>query len=56
MATKTKKKAYIKFQCADCGEVNYFIHKSKKAAEIKLQLDKFCKGCRKHTAHKEAKK
>ncbi|MBI2626115.1 MAG: 50S ribosomal protein L33 [Candidatus Nealsonbacteria bacterium] len=57
MATK-KKPTYVKLQCEVCKKVNYYTHKSKQRAggEKKLGLKKFCKSCRKHTAHKEAKK
>jgi len=51
-----KRKPFIKLQCVVCKRINYFTHKSKKVAEKKLELKKFCKWCRKHTAHKEAKK
>ncbi|MEK9136867.1 MAG: 50S ribosomal protein L33, partial [Bacteroidota bacterium] len=27
----------------------------KKAAEVKLELKKFCKWCKKHTVHKETR-
>ena len=54
MATK-KKKPIVKMQCPTCKEVNYFTKKTK-ATEGKLTLSKFCKRCRKHTAHKEGKK
>lgn len=50
------KKAFIKLQCLGCKRVNYFTRKSKKIAEKKLELKKFCRWCRKHTAHKETKK
>ena len=53
MATK---KPFIKIQCTACKKVNYFTHKSKKIAEKKLELKKFCKHCRKHTLHKESKR
>jgi len=51
-----KKKPFIKLQCEVCKRINYFTHKSKKAAEGKLELKKFCKWCKKHTVHKEMKK
>jgi len=53
MATK---KPFVKLQCKDCKNINYFSHKSKKMADAKLELKKFCKHCRKHTVHKEAKR
>lgn len=51
-----KKKQFTKFLCSNCKNINYFIRKSKKASEEKLELKKFCKTCRKHIAHKETKK
>ncbi|MCD6402611.1 50S ribosomal protein L33 [bacterium] len=51
-----KKKVFVKLKCSECGKVNYYTHKSKKIAESKLELKKFCKWCKKHTLHKEAKK
>ncbi|MBU3896119.1 50S ribosomal protein L33 [Patescibacteria group bacterium] len=51
-----KKKAFSKIQCTACKEINYFTKKSKKVAEEKLQMKKFCKRCKKHTLHKEGRK
>ncbi len=45
-----------KLQCASCKRVNYWAHKNKKKVERKLELKKYCRWCRKSTAHKEAKK
>jgi len=50
------KKPFIKIQCSQCKRINYFTRKSKKTAETKLELKKFCKWCKKHTLHKEGKK
>ncbi|MFH1181141.1 MAG: 50S ribosomal protein L33 [bacterium] len=55
----TGKKPYIKLQCGVCKRINYYTRKSKKASDtkgLKLALKKYCKWCRKHTAHKEGKK
>ncbi|MFA6376758.1 MAG: 50S ribosomal protein L33 [Candidatus Paceibacterota bacterium] len=51
----SKKKPFVKLQCAACKKINYFAHKSK-TMEGKLELSKFCKTERKHTKHKETKK
>jgi large subunit ribosomal protein L33 len=53
-----KKKPFVKFQCTVCKRVNYYVHKSKqlKTKEKKLEFNKFCKWCKKHTPHKESKK
>ena len=42
--------------CTVCKTTNYFVNKSKKVAEEKLELKKFCRKCKKHTPHKETKK
>ncbi|MBZ1356227.1 MAG: 50S ribosomal protein L33 [Candidatus Nealsonbacteria bacterium] len=57
MATKTKKKSYVKFQCSICKRINYLLKKSKGTVpDSKLELKKFCKWCRAHKDHKETKK
>ena len=50
------KKPFVKMQCQICKKTNYFAHKSKAVGDKKLELKKFCKWCKKHTAHKESKK
>jgi large subunit ribosomal protein L33 len=51
----------IRLKCGICKNANYYIGKSvgkkgtEKAKEKKLAFKKFCKFCRKHTAHKEAR-
>ncbi|OGN34547.1 MAG: 50S ribosomal protein L33 [Candidatus Wildermuthbacteria bacterium RIFCSPHIGHO2_02_FULL_49_9] len=46
-------------QCGGCKNINYFAHKSlmkkRKEGEQKLEAKKFCKHCKKHTAHKECR-
>jgi len=55
MAVKTKNRNLVRLRCEVCKKINYFYWK-KKGAEYKLNLNKFCKNCRKHCLHKEAKK
>ena len=45
----------ILFQCTECKDKNYSSMKNKKNTTEKLQLSKYCRHCRKHTAHKETK-
>ncbi|MBI1984563.1 MAG: 50S ribosomal protein L33 [Candidatus Wildermuthbacteria bacterium] len=56
----TRRKAYVKFQCTVCKALNYSLHKSKmskkKEGEQKIELQRFCRHCRKHTKHKESKR
>ena len=45
----------IKLQCTECRTVNYNSRRNKKTIKAKIELKKYCKQCRKHTAHKEVK-
>ena len=45
----------IKLECTQCKTVNYQSHKNKKTLKERLELSKFCKGCRAHHPHKETK-
>ena len=45
----------IKLECTGCKTVNYFSKKNKKTLKNRLELQKFCKHCKKHLAHKETK-
>jgi large subunit ribosomal protein L33 len=53
------KERHVTMACCQCQRHNYYLHKSrgKKAngQPAKLELSKFCRWCRKHTEHKEAK-
>ena len=52
-----KRKAYIKMQCPKCRRFTHFVHKSKTQVDAgaKLEIKKFCRFCKGHTVHKEAK-
>jgi large subunit ribosomal protein L33 len=50
---KTKER-YVFLVCQECKNRAYTTHKRLKAA-YKLEKNKFCKFCRKHTVHKERK-
>ena len=41
--------------CSDCKRKNYSTTKNKRNTLDKLNLDKYCRFCRKHTVHKETK-
>ncbi len=45
----------ISLECKDCKRRNYATTKNKRAGAEKLELSKFCRFCRKHTAHRESK-
>ena len=46
----------IRLQCTICKRFNYWTRKNIRKVERKIELKKYCKWDRKHTAHKEAKK
>ncbi len=45
----------ITLQCNDCKNRNYSTMKNRKKHTERLETRKFCRSCRKHTAHKEVK-
>ena len=45
----------ISLICGDCKRRNYTTTKNKKLHQEKMECSKFCRSCRKHTAHKEGK-
>jgi large subunit ribosomal protein L33 len=45
----------ITLQCGECKNRNYVTTKNKKKTTGRLEFSKFCRFCRKHTAHKETK-
>lgn len=45
----------ITLACGDCKRRNYSTIKNKRSTPDRLELSKYCRFCRKHTAHKETK-
>ena len=45
----------IALACQDCKRRNYSTTKNKKKTTERLEFSKFCRFCRRHTAHKETK-
>ena len=41
--------------CTECKQRNYDTKKNKKNDPDRLEMNKFCRFCRKHTLHKESK-
>ena len=46
----------IAMACGDCKRRNYSTTKNRKKTTERLEMSKFCRFCRKHTAHKESKR
>jgi len=45
----------LQLACQACKRRNYSTTKNKRTMTEKLELKKYCRFCRKHTAHKETK-
>ncbi|MPZ20940.1 MAG: 50S ribosomal protein L33 [Luteitalea sp.] len=45
----------IALACTDCKRRNYSTTKNKKTTTERLELRKYCRFCRTHTAHRETK-
>ena len=45
----------VTLECAECERRNYTSSKNKRTTPDKLELRKYCRWCRTHTAHKETK-
>ena len=50
-AVRTK----ITLACTECQRRNYDLTKDKKAHPDRMETKKYCRFCKKHTLHKEAK-
>ncbi|MBQ7859714.1 MAG: 50S ribosomal protein L33 [Faecalibacterium sp.] len=45
----------ITLACTECKQRNYNTTKNKKNCPDRLQMKKYCRFCKKHTAHRETK-
>ncbi|MDR0325564.1 MAG: 50S ribosomal protein L33 [Oscillospiraceae bacterium] len=45
----------ITLSCGECKQRNYNTMKNKKNDPDRLEMNKYCRFCRKHTPHKETK-
>ena len=45
----------ITLACTECKQRNYNTMKNKKNDPDRLEMNKYCRFCRKHTLHKETK-
>jgi len=50
-----KMRVKITLACSECKQRNYNTIKNKKNDPDRLEMSKYCRFCRKHTPHKEAK-
>ena len=54
-AVKQKLSNKVILVCTECLSRNYTIAKNKRVNTERLELNKFCKKCNKHTLHRETK-
>lgn len=55
MGIKGKNDRMVVLACEECKERNYTTTKNKKTLKERMELNKFCPRCNKHTVHKETK-
>jgi large subunit ribosomal protein L33 len=55
MASKKDIRPVITMACTECKERNYTTEKNRRNDQARLELNKFCRRCRKHTLHRETK-
>ena len=52
---KVGNRQYKTLVCTVCNDENYRVQKNVKNTTERLELNKYCSRCQKHTAHKEKK-
>lgn len=45
----------VTLACTECHQRNYNTMKNKKNTPDRLEMNKYCRFCRKHTLHRETK-
>jgi large subunit ribosomal protein L33 len=52
---KVEARPTFQLACTECKERTYTTRKNKKNDPSRMELNKYCPRCRKHTLHREAK-
>ena len=55
MAKKAEARVLVTLACPECRRRNYTSQKNKRNDPDRLTLNKYCRWCRKHTAHRETR-
>ncbi len=55
MSSAKKDKKKITLACTECKQRNYDSTKNSKNDPDRMELNKYCRFCKKHTVHKETK-
>ncbi len=52
---KVGNRQYKTLVCGECKEENYRVQKNVRNTTERLEMNRYCSRCRKHTVHKEKK-
>ena len=55
MAAKKGNRVKVVLACIECKQRNYDDFKNSKNTTERLEMNKYCRFCKKHTVHKESK-
>ena len=55
MAAKKGNRVKVVLACTECKQRNYDTFKNGKTTTDRIELHKYCRFCKKHTTHREAK-
>ncbi len=55
MAKKKDVRPVITLECTECKERNYTTEKNRRNDPGRMEIEKYCKRCKKHTLHRETK-
>jgi len=55
MAKASDVRPKITLACQDCKDRNYITKKNRRNNPDRLEINKFCPKCKKHTVHKETR-
>ncbi|MGV8025836.1 MAG: 50S ribosomal protein L33 [Anaerolineaceae bacterium] len=55
MAKKKDVRPIITLECTECKERNYTTEKNRRNDPGRMEIEKYCKRCKKHTLHRETK-
>lgn len=55
MASKGPREKCLILECTECKRRTYVTDKNKRNNPDRLEINKYCKFCKKHTLHKETK-
>ncbi|HOJ00353.1 MAG TPA: 50S ribosomal protein L33 [Anaerolineaceae bacterium] len=55
MAKKRDVRPIITLECTECKERNYTTEKNRRNDPGRMEIEKYCKRCKKHTLHRETK-